>query len=167
MNQPIYPPETVQPTALAVYPIGTVRRTAQGIFLEIASPYRPALQELEHFSHVMVFAWANFCDTPEYRQVIQCNPPYAADHTSGIFATRSPVRPNPILMTTCKLIQVDQAQGRVQVGNLDFLDGTPLLDLKAYFPVCDRVQDAHIPAWLAGWPEWLPEEGIGLEEYEQ
>ena len=46
------------------------------------------------------------------------------------------------------------------------VDGTRIVDLKAYFPVCDRVQEAKIPQWLAGWPEWMPENGIGLEEGE-
>jgi len=52
----------------------------------------------------------------------------------------------------------------VRLRNIDALDGSPVLDLKAYFPVVDRVQDAHIPGYLTGWPEWLPESGIGLEE---
>ena len=40
-------------------------------------------------------------------------------------------------------------------------------DLKAYFPVCDRVKESHIPEWLSDWPEWMPETGIGLEEHEK
>jgi len=48
------------------------------------------------------------------------------------------------------------------VQNIDALDGTPVIDLKAYFPVSDRVKDARLPDWLVGWPEWFPEEGLGL-----
>jgi predicted transcriptional regulator YdeE len=47
------------------------------------------------------------------------------------------------------------------VGDIDAVDGTPLVDLKGYFCVCDRVQKARLPAWLEGWPEWMPENGIG------
>jgi tRNA (Thr-GGU) A37 N-methylase len=65
-------------------------------------------------------------------------------------------------MTTCKILKVDEANGVVQVANIDAYDDTPIIDLKAYFPVCDRVKEAKIPEWLSDWPEWLPEEGLGL-----
>jgi tRNA (adenine37-N6)-methyltransferase len=149
-----------------VIPLGVVQRTPAGVNLLIESPYRPALHGLEHFSHVMVFWWADRFDAPEYRQMMQCDPPYAPGHTSGMFATRSPIRPNPLMMTTCRLLAVDEAEGVVAVADLDAIDGTPIVDLKAYFPVCDRVQDATIPGWLEGWPTWMPENGIGLEEGE-
>ena len=146
-----------------IYPIGHIRRTQEGIHLEIDEPFRPAIQQLEHFSHVMVFWWANQHDNEKSRHIMQTNPPYAEGKTTGVFACRSEYRPNPIAMTTCELLQVDQAKGIIRVANIDAYDGTPILDLKAYFPVCDRVQEAHIPAWLSGWPEWMPKEGIGLE----
>ena len=50
------------------------------------------------------------------------------------------------------------------MADIDAYDGTPIVDLKAYFPVCERVKEAHIPEWLADWPEWMPEEGLGLYE---
>jgi len=149
-----------------IYPIGTVRRAEDGIRLHIDPPYRAALKELGGFSHVMVFWWAGQFDTPEYRRMLTCDPPYATGHLTGMFATRSPIRPNPVMMTTCRLLAVDEAQGIVRVADLDAFDGTSLVDLKAYFPVCDRVRDACIPPWLEGWPEWMPEDGVGLEEYE-
>jgi len=49
-----------------------------------------------------------------------------------------------------------------EVSDIDAYDGTPIVDLKAYFPVCDRVKEATIPEWLSNWPEWMPEQGIGL-----
>lgn len=149
-----------------VIPLGVVQRTQDEVTLLIEPPYRPALRALEHFSHVMVLWWADRFDSPEYRQTMQCDPPYAPGHTCGMFATRSPIRPNPLMMTTCKLLEVDEAEGVVRLVDLDAIDGTPILDLKAYFPVCDRVQAATIPDWLEGWPEWMPEDGIGLEEGE-
>jgi tRNA-Thr(GGU) m(6)t(6)A37 methyltransferase TsaA len=155
-----------QPETYQIHPIGYVRRNGAGIQLEISRPFRPALKELEHFSHVMVFWWANHVDDAESRQVLVCNPPYAQEHETGIFATRSPLRPNPIAMTTCKLLKVDQASGTVKIADIDALNGTPVIDLKAYVPVCDRVEHAHIPDWLVGWPEWMPENGIGLMEGE-
>lgn len=154
-------------TVFSVYPIGSVRREDGRIHLQIDAAYRPALKQLGQFSHVMAFWWADRFDNEEGRTLLQTEPPYAPEHVTGVFATRSPYRPNPIAMTTCKLLGVDEEAGLVQVADIDAVDGTPIVDLKAYFPVCDRVAQAHIPAWLSDWPEWMPEEGIGLEPWEE
>ena len=42
---------------------------------------------------------------------------------------------------------------------MDAFDGTPIIDLKAYFPICDRIRDCHIAPWLKEWPEWQ-EDGL-------
>jgi tRNA-Thr(GGU) m(6)t(6)A37 methyltransferase TsaA len=147
--------------------IGTVRRSSSGIRLEIDESFRPALRQLGSFSHVMVFWWAGRNDNDEYRGMLQTRPPYAEEHLTGVFATRSPYRPNPVAMTTCRLESVDEDAGFVEVADIDAFDGTQIVDLKAYFPVCDRVKTAHIPAWLSDWPDWMPDDGIGLEPWEE
>jgi tRNA-Thr(GGU) m(6)t(6)A37 methyltransferase TsaA len=145
-----------------VFPIGYVRRRDGGVFIDILEAYRPALHLLGHFSHVMVLWWATLNDAPEARQHTLSRPPYALDRPTGVFACRSSRRPNPILLTTCRILRVDEEAGVVQVGNIDAFDGSPVIDLKAYFPASDRVKDAHLPEWLVDWPEWQPEEGQGL-----
>ena len=145
-----------------IHPIGTIRRSGDSVSLEILEPFRPALKQLEHFSHVMVFWWADKHDNEKSRSIMQTEPPYAEGKVTGVFATRAEYRPNPIAVTTCKLLAVDGGSGIVQVADIDAYDGTPIVDLKAYFPVCDRVREARIPEWLADWPDWMPEEGLGL-----
>ena len=147
-----------------MFPIGYIRRSKDSVNLEILEPFRPALKQLDHFSHLMVFWWADKHDNEKSRSIMQTDPPYAKGKLTGVFATRAEYRPNPIAMTTCKLLAVDEERGMVQVTNIDAYDGTPIVDLKAYFPVCDRVKEARIPEWLSYWPEWMPEEGIGLED---
>jgi tRNA-Thr(GGU) m(6)t(6)A37 methyltransferase TsaA len=150
-----------------VQPIGTVHRPESGYCLHIAPPYLAGLKQLEHFSHVIVLWWADRQDTPESRREMTCYPPYAPDKLTGVFATRAEYRPNPIGLTVCEIIALDEVNGIIQVRNVDAFEGTPILDLKGYFPVCDRVKDAHIPDWLDWGLDWLPEEGMGLyEEYE-
>lgn len=144
--------------AYRLLPIGHVRQSDEGFRLEIMAPYRAALKQLEHFSHVMVLWWADQCDDDLYRGITECEPPYAAGHVTGIFATRSPMRPNPIAVTTCPVVSVDIDAGIVRVGWIDAFDGTPVVDLKAYFPVSDRVKEPRIPAWLSEWPAWMPED---------
>jgi len=146
-----------------IYPIGFVRRDDNSVQLQIREAFRPALKQLNHFSHVNVFWWANECDNEALRNTLQTNPPYAEDKRTGVFACRSEYRPNPIAMTVCKILEVNEKAGTVRINNIDAVNNSPILDLKAYFPVTDRVKAAQIPDWLDGWPEWLPEEGIGLE----
>ncbi len=149
-----------------VFPIGYVRRNGERTYLEILEPYVPALKELERFSHVQVFWWFSRFDEDMYRQVMQSeHTPYDAP-ILGMFACRSPVRPNPIGLTTAEVLKVDHEKGEVDIVNIDAFDGTPVLDLKAYFPSCDRVREVQVPGWAAEWPQWLPEEGLGLEEGE-
>jgi len=148
--------------AFHIHPIGYIRRSAASINLEILEPFRRALKQLDHFSHVMVFWWADKHDNENSRSIMQTEPPYAKGKVTGVFATRAEYRPNPIAVTTCKLLAVDEAGGVIQVANIDAYDGTAIVDLKAYFPVCDRVREARIPEWLSDWPEWMPEEGLGL-----
>ncbi len=145
-----------------MFPIGYIRRPENFIYLEILEPFRPAMKQLSHFSHVMVFWWADKHDNEKSRRTLQTKPPYAKKKLTGVFATRAEYRPNPIAMTTCKMLAVDETAGRIEVADIDAYDGTPILDLKAYFPVCDRVQEVRIPEWLSDWPIWMPEQGIGL-----
>jgi tRNA-Thr(GGU) m(6)t(6)A37 methyltransferase TsaA len=148
--------------AYQIFPIGFVRRSENQIYLEIFESFRPALKQLDHFSHIVVLWWANKHDNDKSRNVMQTKPPYAKEILTGVFATRAEYRPNPIAMTTCKISKVDEENGIVQVADIDAFDGTPIVDLKAYFPVCDRVKEARIPEWLSNWPEWMPEKGLGL-----
>jgi tRNA-Thr(GGU) m(6)t(6)A37 methyltransferase TsaA len=142
--------------------IGFVRRLEDRVQLEILEPFRPALRELERFSHILVLWWADKHDNQQSRNILQTEPPYAPDQVMGVFGTRAEYRPNPICVSACQLVRVDEETGEVELGEIDAYDGTPAVDLKAYFPVCDRVKKARIPEWLSDWPEWMPEEGLGL-----
>jgi tRNA (adenine37-N6)-methyltransferase len=156
-------PQQLQQT-FHLHAIGRIHRGEGVVVLEIDVPFRPALKDLDQFSHVMVFWWAEGFDTEEHRRQLYIRPPYAPDRPIGVFATRSPFRPNPIAMTTCPIVAVDEEAGRVTVSDIDAYDGTWLVDLKAYLPICDRVRNVRVPSWLAEWPEWLPETGMPLED---
>jgi tRNA-Thr(GGU) m(6)t(6)A37 methyltransferase TsaA len=156
-------PSTANTEAYHVFPIGYVRRENGRTFLEMLPAYTPALKELEHFSHVQVFWWFSEFDDEMYRQTTQTeHSPYESP-VLGVFACRSPVRPNPIGLTTAEIVDVEHEKGLVEIVNIDAFDGTPILDLKAYFPVSDRVKDVRVPPWASDWPQWFPEEGLGLE----
>lgn len=107
--------------------------------LEIDAPFRPALQGLETYSHVVVLAWLHAAR----RDALVIHPPHASA-PRGVFALRSPVRPNPIGLTVARLLRVDQDAGIVEIDAIDFLDGTPLIDVKPYRPGIDAVPDAVV-----------------------
>lgn len=138
-----------------IHPIGYVRSAERRGYLEILEPFRPALKQLDQFSHVIVLWWADQHDNEQSRSIMQWMPPYAEDKLTGIFACRAEYRPNPIAITVCKMISVDEENGIVRLEYIDAYDGTPIVDLKAYFPVCDRVREAKVPEWISDWPEWV------------
>jgi len=138
----------------AVTPVGYVRSGQDGFYLEMAEDYVPGLDGLEGFGYVNVLWWGHLYD--EYREIVACEKPYkAGPENMGIFATRSPVRPNPINVSTVAVLNVDQERGVIYVPYIDAEDGTPILDIKPYHPSEDRVRDVSVPAWCAHWPKWL------------
>lgn len=138
-----------------LHQIGVVRAGAEGFVLEIDEAYRPALTELEGYSHINVLWWADQVDEPMLREVTVAEQPYKnAPAAIGIFATRSPVRPNPISLTAAQLLSIDAAAGLVRIAYIDADDGSPVIDLKPYVPATDRVRDAKYPEWAASWPQW-------------
>ena len=149
-----------------IHPVGTVERKNDMPFLVIDPEYREALLGLEDFSHVYVLCWADRLDSLEHRSVLHTLLPYAEGVSAGVFACRSPQRPNPLLVSLCRVSSGDHGRGTVAVDEIDVFSGTPIIDLKPYYPVTDRVQQALIPAYLQGWPEWFPAEGIGLMPHE-
>lgn len=151
-------------TYFEIHAIGKIQRSGENVEILVDKKYRPALKQLDQFSHVLVSWWADKMADEKWRNTITCNPPYAPDHETGVFACRAQYRPNPIAITLCEIKSVDIENGVVEVVNIDAYDGTPLIDLKAFFPVTDRPQKAHIPDYLKGWPEWFPTEGIGIME---
>jgi tRNA-Thr(GGU) m(6)t(6)A37 methyltransferase TsaA len=147
-----------------INPVGFISRKQDQIFIELLPDFKPALKELETFSHVQVLWWFDQFDDKESRKTTQFDKmPFEAPPL-GVFACRSPMRPNPIGLSTATIIDVDHEKGLIKIAGMDAYDGTPVLDLKAYMPSCDRVKNVKVPEWMAQWPEWLPENGLQLED---
>lgn len=114
-----------------VRPIGKVHNAAgEPASIEVLEKYREGLEGLEHCSHVMVVWWFDKNDNPETRATLKTHP--CGDDRNpltGVFATRSPRRPNLIAVTICKVLSVKD--GVVTIDKIDAFDGTPVLDLKS------------------------------------
>ena len=101
-----------------------VKHDAEGV-LEVLTEFEAGLTDIEGFSHLFVI-WA--FDRSEGFDLVVTPPSDNKPH--GVFATRSPRRPNPIALTVVELISRDR--GRLRVRGVDMLDGTPVLDIKPY-----------------------------------
>lgn len=148
-------------------PIGVVRRAASQrqsapeggpARVVLAPEYREGLLDLGRFSHALVIWWAHGRDTEEDRWTLRVHPRYAPERLMGVFATRSPARPNPLAVSVCRLLSVDEGAGVIEVAGLDAEEGSPVIDIKAYFPSADRVRNPDIPPWFADLPEWAAED---------
>jgi formylmethanofuran dehydrogenase subunit E len=105
--------------------------------LEVFEAYEPALLDIEHCSHLIVLYWQDKAN----RGVLQTRTPWGPK-VHGVFATRSPNRPNPIGLCVADLLE---RRGRfLRVGGMDALDGSPLVDIKPYSLEVDSVRDARI-----------------------
>ncbi|WP_108819006.1 tRNA (N6-threonylcarbamoyladenosine(37)-N6)-methyltransferase TrmO [Pseudovibrio sp. Alg231-02] len=145
--------ETTVSSGIIMNPIGFVRsgfsetrecpkssrRNPAQSQLEIASPYADALLNITMASHLWVMYWLHHSDgTALVRRA------RGEEATRGVFASRSPNRPNPIGLSSVELIKRD---GNVlTVSGLDCIDGTPILDIKPYVPIEDHQPTAQI-AW--------------------
>ncbi len=91
----------------------------------IDEQYRPALWQIEGRKHLWVLCWFDRAD----RTVLQATPPGTTSE-KGVFAIRSPDRPNPVSL--CMVDLLDVHDGVLNVRGLDALDGTPVIDIKVY-----------------------------------
>ena len=114
--------------------------------LVIFDPWLELLDGIEDFSHILVLYWPHLIDS-ERRQLKKVHPMGRKDFPlQGIFATRSPARPNPVLVSTVPLLE---REGSVlKVKGLEAVDGSPLIDIKPYAEVYHGVENPRFPDWL-------------------
>ena len=127
-----------------ILPIGAIRRRDKTVFIEVYSAYKDALLGLDQCSHILVFSWFDKSDTPEKRSTLQVHP--RGNRTNplrGVFATRSPVRPNPISIYVCRILSIDG--NMIHIEKIDATDGTPVIDIKPYIPEFDVVSGVRVP----------------------
>jgi len=106
-----------------------------------------ALDNLDEFSHIIVLYYIHQVTTTG-QLPMKVHPMGKPElPLVGLFATRSPHRPNPIGKTTVRLLQ--RQDNILRVSGLDAIDGTPVIDIKPYIPEDDSVNNARVPPWKA------------------
>ena len=104
--------------------------------------FREGLSDLDGFSRIWLICWLDR-SKPYKLKVI----PYRDTVERGLFATRAPSRPNPIGISSVELLSVDITTGILRMMNIDFLNGTPILDIKPYASKFDTFTDIR-NGWL-------------------
>jgi len=108
--------------------------------------FESALDGLEDFSHITVLFWMHRSPAWDSSHA-KVHPKRRPDlPLVGVFATHSPVRPNPLGLTTVRLLE--RLERTLRVVGLDAIDGTPVVDVKSYIPGEDLAQ-TKAPEWVA------------------
>ena len=131
-------------TESAGVPIQAVAAVGVAGRIELDPALVDGLDGLEGFSHLILIYHLH--QVTATRLTVT---PFLDEQPHGVFATRAPTRPNPIGISTVRLVAVSVEAATIDIEDVDMVDGTPLLDLKPYVPPFDDRADARI-GWYEG-----------------
>jgi len=135
------------PDSFTIVPVGLVRKQEDRIWIEIDPRYRSCMLGLEGFSHIHVLYWFHENDNSEGRRIMRVHPrKNQKNPLTGVFATHSPMRPNPIGLTRCKIRSIQDTV--IEVEDLDARDHSPVLDIKCYIPDEKNHGGFRVPDWV-------------------
>jgi len=125
---------------MPIQPIG-----AKGIKgeIDLLDEYAEGLADLDGFSHIILIYHLHL--SRGHKMKVK---PFLDNKKKGVFATRAPKRPNPIGMSVVRLLNVEG--NKLEIENVDIVDGTPLLDIKPYIPHFDKCEGENV---RIGWFE--------------
>ena len=132
--------------------IGFVEKTAPDtVKIQVHPEFCDGLKGIEQFSHLIILYWIHLRDTEADRRTLRVHPRrHSVNIETGVFACRSPSRPNPLGLCVVELIDVKDCT--LTVKGLDALDETPVVDIKPYIPRADSIQNATVPEWTLRGP---------------
>ena len=114
--------------------------------LTINPEFAEGIRGLHQFSHVIVITFLNHAEFKPEKHLVRRPRGLDTMPEVGIFSQRSKDRPNPIGVTAVKIENI--GKGFLDVSGLDAINGTPILDIKPYYPQYDSVKDAVVPEWV-------------------
>ena len=122
-------------------PIQPSRAAGANGHIELDPAYVPALKDLDGFDRIWLIYWFDRAIEAKLKVI-----PFRDTVERGIFSTRAPARPNPIGLSSVRLLSI--AGNILSIADVDILDGTPLIDIKPYVPEYD-----NFPVQRLGWIE--------------
>jgi tRNA-Thr(GGU) m(6)t(6)A37 methyltransferase TsaA len=135
-----------------VHFIGTIMKASeQEAEVQIFQEFCAGLKGITGFSHLIILYWMHLRDSQKDRKTLLVFPKkHAVKVETGVFACRSPSRPNPIGLCIVKLVKVEECV--LTVKGLDAVEGSPIVDIKPYLLRADCVPDARVPEWTTHGP---------------
>ena len=125
--------------------VGEVEAAGETSIIRLNYEFCPGLLGIEGYSHLFVLYWMHLRDDAGHRGTLQVTPPrHKWAPLTGVFACRSPSRPNPVRLTVVKLERVEGC--KMEVSGLDALVGSPVVDIKPY-SLGDSYPEARSPGW--------------------
>lgn len=131
--------------------IGVVESSDELSRVLIFPKFCVGLQGLNNFSHIIVLYWLHLRDNEKERSTLQVVPRRHPEAPQvGVFASRSPSRPNPIGLCVVELTKIEDCT--LFVKGLDAVEGSPIIDIKPYIPRADSIPEARVPEWTSRGP---------------
>ena len=131
--------------------IGVVKSSGELSRVVIFPRFCVGLQDLDNFSHIVILYWIHLRDNEKERSTLQVVPRrHPRAPRVGVFASRSPSRPNPIGLCVVELTKMKDCT--LFVKGLDAFKGSPIIDIKPYIPRADSVPEAQVPEWTSRGP---------------
>ena len=122
-------------------PYQPVADEGSSFWLEVDEEYARGLEGLATFNYIYVLFYAH--QSRDFSLTV--TPPWAGGKSTGIFSSRSPKRPNPLVLSVVKLLRVEG--NRVYISGIDAFNGSPLLDIKPYIKDLDSKDDSNY-GWI-------------------
>ena len=131
--------------------IGVVEDAGELSKVKIFPEFCTGLQRLNHFSHIIILYWLHLRDKENERRTLRVVPRrHPGAPQVGVFASRSPSRPNPIGLCVAELVKIEDCT--LTVKGLDAFENSPIIDIKPYIPRADSIQEARVPEWTSRGP---------------
>ncbi len=135
------------PQTFQIFPVGRVNKKEEAAWIDIYEPYADALLGLEGFSHILVFFWFHENDMADRRNTLRVHPRKDEKNPlTGVFGTHSPLRPNLVGLTRCKINSIEGL--RIHIEDIDAFDGTPVIDIKCFIPDSPPESEIRLPDWV-------------------
>lgn len=132
---------------ISITSIGFVKKNEDKTWIEVKEEFKSALLNLDKFSHLITIWWISQRDTEADRKRLQVYPKIKTEEVEtplcGVFATRSPTRPNPIGLTIVRILEI--IDNKIYIDRTDSFPETPIIDLKPYIPNSDCIENVVLP----------------------
>lgn len=139
---------------MKVFSIGKIVNEEENVKVVVEQMYTEGSKGLVRYNHVQILWWMDGCDNASDRGILVEEKSYKnGPNEIGIFALRSPERPNLIAVSNVNIAYVDGESGTIGLYYVDVFDGSKVIDIKPYTPSIATIEHPVTLDWCAHWPK--------------